>query len=115
MVPARQRWTATGLTVRRGETLTFNATGEIRFGGGADHKAPASGSSERAQDNPVPGVTTGTLIGRIGNGQPFVIGSQASLQAPAAGQLFLGVNDTNLDDNDGSFQVRIQRAAVRSR
>ena len=25
---------------------------------------------------------------------------------PAAGQLFLGVNDTNLDDNDGSFQVR---------
>jgi hypothetical protein len=115
MVPARQRWTPTGLTVRRGESLTVSATGEIKFGGGADHKASAAGSNERAPDNPIPNATTGTLIGRIGNGQPFAIGSQMNLQAPAAGQLFLGVNDTNLDDNDGSYQVRIQRGAARSR
>jgi hypothetical protein len=115
MVPARQRWTATGLTVRRGETLTVNATGEIKFGGGADARASANGSNERSPENPIPGATTGTLIGRIGNGQPFVIGSQTTVQAPAAGQLFLGVNDTHLDDNDGSFQVRIQQAGARRR
>ena len=113
MVPARQRWTATGLTVRRGETLTVSATGEIRFAAGADAKASANGSSQRAADNPLPNATTGTLIGRVGNGQPFAIGSQASFQAPAAGQLFLGVNDTNLDDNDGSFQVQVRQSAVR--
>lgn len=115
MVPARQRWTATGLTVRRGETLTVSATGEIKFGGGPDARASANGSNERSPENPIPASTTGTLIGRIGNGQPFAIGSQTTLQAPAAGQLFLGVNDTHLDDNDGSFQVRIQQAGVRTR
>ena len=112
LVPARQRWTATGLTVRRGETLTFNASGEIRFGAGADARATAGGSGERSNENPVPTATTGTLIGRVGNGQPFAIGAQASVPMPAAGQLFLGVNDTHLDDNDGSFIVRIQRGAA---
>jgi hypothetical protein len=115
MVPARQRWTATGLTVRRGETLTVSATGEIRFAANADSKASANGSGERAPDNPLPNATTGALIGRVGDGQAFAVGSQTSFQAPAAGQLFLGVNDTNLDDNDGSFQVQVQRTAVRSR
>jgi hypothetical protein len=115
MVPARQRWTATGLTVRRGETVTVKATGEIKFGAGADARASANGSGERSPDNPLPNATTGTLIGRVGNGQPFAIGSQASFQAPAAGQLFLGVNDTNLDDNDGSFQVQLQQSTVRTR
>jgi hypothetical protein len=115
MVPARQRWTATGLTVRRGETLTVRATGEIKFAAGAESKASVNGSSERNPDNPLPNVTTGALIGRVGNGQPFEIGSKTSFQAPAAGQLFLGVNDTHLDDNDGSFQVQLQRGAARPR
>jgi hypothetical protein len=112
LVPARQRWTPTGLTVRRGETLTFNATGEVRLGAGADARATAGGSGERSNENPVPTATTGTLIGRVGNGQPFAIGAQGSVPMPAAGQLFLGVNDTHLDDNDGSFMVRIQRGAA---
>ena len=47
MVPARQRWTATGLTLRRGETITVNATGEIRFAAAADSKASPNGSGER--------------------------------------------------------------------
>jgi hypothetical protein len=109
MVPARQRWTATGLIVKRGERLTVNSSGEIRFAAAANATASPNGSGERSVDNPLPNATTGTLIGRVGNGQPFAIGSQGSFQAPAAGQLFLGVNDTHLDDNDGSFQVRLQR------
>jgi hypothetical protein len=112
MVPARQRWTATGLTVRRGETVTLNATGEIRFGAGENDRASAGGSAQRMGENPVPSATTGTLIGRVGNGQPFAIGSQERVQMPAAGQLFLGVNDTHLDDNDGAFQVRVQSGGV---
>ena len=108
MVPARQRWTATGLTVQRGEALTVNATGEIRFGAGENDRATVGGSGQQVGGNPVPNATTGTLIGRVGNGQAFAIGSQTRVQMPAAGQLFLGVNDTHLDDNDGSFQVRVQ-------
>jgi len=111
-VSAQQAWTPTGLVVSRGETLTIIATGDINFGAGA---ASSNGSSERNAANPVPTVGTGALIARIGNGQPFPIGSQTRFQAPAAGQLFLGINDTHVQDNDGTFQVQVQRGAVRSR
>ena len=49
------------------------------------------------------------MIGRIGNGQPFAIGNQTSIVMPAAGQLFLGVNDDGVDDNVGEFRVEITR------
>ena len=111
-VSAQQAWTPTGLIVRRGETLTISATGDINFGAGT---SSSNGSSERNAANPVPAVGTGALIARIGNGQPFPIGSQTRFQAPAAGQLFLGINDTHVQDNDGTFQVQIQRGAVRTR
>ncbi len=60
----------------------------------------------------MPGVPTGALIGRIGTGQPFLIGTASSIAAPAAGQLFLGINDSNVSDNQGSYQVEIQRSAT---
>ena len=113
-VSAQQGWTATGLVVNRGETLTVNASGEIRFREGGPANSPA-GSSEMGEGNPMPSVPTGALIGRIGNGRPFLIGSQTRIQAPAAGQLFLGINDTHLADNAGSFQVQVQRGNVRRR
>jgi len=111
-VSAQQGWTATGLVVNRGETLTVNATGEIRFREGGAANSPA-GSSELGEGNPMPSAPTGALIGRIGNGRPFLIGSQTRIQAPVAGQLFLGINDTHLADNAGSFQVQVQRGARR--
>jgi hypothetical protein len=107
MVPAQQAWTPTGLAVRRGERLTFTANGQITFPG----TASPQGSSETNQGNPLPAAPTGALIGKIGqNGQPFVIGNSATITAPAAGQLFVGINDGHFGDNNGSFQVQIQRA-----
>jgi hypothetical protein len=111
-VSAQQAWTPTGVIVARGETVTVSATGDINFGAGT---SSSNGSSERNAANPVPTVGTGALIARIGNGQPFPIGSQTRFQAPAAGQLFLGINDTHVQDNDGTYQVQIQRGAVRTR
>jgi hypothetical protein len=32
---------------------------------------------------------------------------------PASGQLFLGINDDNLTDNQGGFRVLIQRSGNR--
>lgn len=114
VVDARQRWTPTGITVRRGETLTLNTTGEIRLGPNADDvAAPAGSTSGRmAPDAPLPNSLAGALIGRIGNGRPFGIGNQTSIPAAAAGQLFLSVNDGQLDDNTGEFRVEITRSGV---
>ena len=59
----------------------------------------------------MPNTLAGALIGRIGNGAPFGIGNQTTLVTPAAGQLFLGVNDGDLNDNTGEFRVEITRAS----
>lgn len=111
-VPATQQWTATGITVRRGETLTFNTTGQVRLSTDASDLAGSAGSTtgRYAANAPIPSALAGALIGRIGNGQPFGIGNLTTIQAPAAGQLFLGINDDNLADNLGGFRVEITRS-----
>ena len=112
-VSPKQPWTATGLTVRRGEILTFNATGEVQLSGDTNDVATAFGSKSgrKASNSPLPNVLAGALIGRIGtNGQPFAIGSGVSVPMPAAGQLFLGINDDGFEDNQGEMRVDVTRA-----
>jgi hypothetical protein len=113
-VSARQPWTPTGITVRRGETLSFNAEGEIRISGNPDDVATPSGVRVQRFDRraPMPGTLAGALIGRIGNSEPFGIGTGNSFPAPAAGQLFLGINDSNFGDNEGEFRVQVQRSGA---
>lgn len=109
-VSARQQWTSTGITVRRGQTITLNTTGEVKLGPDANDVATAAGSQagRYAQNAPLPGTLAGALIGKIGvNGTPFGIGTQTSVPMPAAGVLFLGVNDDDLNNNDGEFRVQI--------
>jgi len=112
-VSAREQWTPTGITVRRGEPLTINASGEIKIGGPGNPTASPAGAGATERANPIPSVPTGALMGRIGSGAPFLIGNQTQIQAPAAGQLFLGVNDSHLQDNEGSFQVQVHRTSLR--
>jgi len=111
-VSAKQPWTATGLTVRKGETLNFNATGEIQLSTDTNDISSAYGakSGRKASNSPLPQVLAGALIGKIGpNGQPFPIGTGVPVTVPAAGQLFLGINDDGFDDNAGEFRVDITR------
>ena len=112
---AQQHWSPTGVLLNRGEVFTVKASGEITIGGGDNPKSTPGGAGRMDPENPMPGVPTGALIGRIGNGQPFVIGTQTRVAAPAAGQLFLGINDTNVADNQGAYQVEIQRTGGRTR
>jgi hypothetical protein len=115
VVSAKQQWTPTGITVRRGEVLTFNTTGQIQLSTDAnDIATPAGARTPRyAAGSPLPRELAGALIGRIGNGQPFGIGTNTSVTAPAAGILFLGINDDDLNDNSGEFRVEITRTARR--
>lgn len=112
-VSSKQQWTPTGITVRRGERVTFNATGEIQLGLDAGDAATAAGarSQRMAPGAPLPRAAAGTLIGRIGeNGAPFAIGTTRTIQMPAEGVLYLGINDDGLNDNSGEFRVEIQRS-----
>ena len=111
-VPGNQQWTSTGLTVRRGEVLTFRTTGEVQWSpDAADMAGPAGARSQRyAGGAPLPKNFAGALIARVGNGEPFPIGDQTSVTMPAAGMLFLGINDDNVSDNQGGFRVLVTRS-----
>lgn len=111
-VPGNQQWTATGLTVRSGEVLTFQTTGEVRYTPDPNEVAGPAGSKAQHKIGgaPLPQDFAGALIARVGNGQPFAIGNQTSVPMPASGQLFLGINDDNVSDNQGGFRVNITRS-----
>jgi hypothetical protein len=110
-ISPKQAWTSTGLTVRKGDVLTFRGSGEIQLSSDASDVANGNGSrsNRRAANAPLPNVAAGMLIGRVGNGQPFPIGEQATVTMPADGQLFLGINDDGFDDNQGEMRVEITR------
>lgn len=111
IVPGNQQWTPTNITVKSGETLRFQTTGEVRFTGDPNDRAQAAGSfaQKYVPSAPVPAAYAGALIGRVNNGRPFAIGDQSSVRMPASGTLFLGINDDNVSDNSGQFQVVISR------
>jgi len=115
-VNAKQPWTSTGMTVRKGEVLSFNATGEVQLSSDPNDVATAFGSKSgrKAANAPLPNVLAGALIGRIGTtGQPFAIGSGVPVTMPAAGQLFLGINDDGFEDNQGELRVDVTRQSRR--
>lgn len=128
-VEATQPWTDTGLSVTQGDRVSFQASGQVKVNprltatpDGSDVNAAAgstrqgnrrdyrdASSRDGAYPNggyPIPGAAVGALVGRVGNGAPFGIGTQTQpLVMPESGRLMLGVNDNNLNDNSGSFTV----------
>ena len=109
-IPANQPWTATNVTVRKGQRVAFSATGQIQLSTDTNDIADANGSKQAryAANAPLKNVLAGALIGKIGpNGAPFPVGQQ-TLTMPASGVLYLGVNDDGFGDNQGTFQVVIR-------
>jgi hypothetical protein len=109
-VPASSGWVSTGINVRQGDQVTFNATGEVQLSDNAADRARPAGTTRVAPQAPLPTVNAGALIGRIGpNGQPFGIGDQTMVAMPGTGMLYLAVNDDERTDNAGEFIVVANR------
>jgi hypothetical protein len=114
-VQGNQAWTDTGINVRRGQPMIFTTSGEIQVGSGRstgpDGVDPTGGDTARY---PIRSMGLGGLIGRVGNSAPFRIGSNSQpIRMPAAGRLFLGVNDDHHPDNNGAFSVVVKSAIAR--
>lgn len=110
-VQANQAWTPSGVTVRKGERWAFQTSGQIAFGQSAGQTSGPDGSGPAAGPGfPVPQMPVGGLIGKVGNGAPFPIGSNSQpIVMPETGQLMLGINDNQLGDNSGYFTVTIAK------
>ena len=111
-VPGNAGWVATPLTVRKGDLVMFNVTGQVQLSDDSNDKAEAAGSlsQRRAAGSPLPQNLAGALIARVGNSAPFPIGNVTTpVTMPSDGQLYLGINDDEVSDNRGEFVVKMTR------
>jgi hypothetical protein len=70
---------------------------------------PEGRTGETSDKYPMPTMQAGALIGRVGTGAPFSIGTQQTpIQMQSGGTLQLGINDDFFGDNTGRFSVTIQ-------
>ena len=107
-VAANVPWIDTGIDVRSGQTIYFEATGEVRWGRDRRDGPEGERNSPSNPGRPMPNRPAAALIGKIGNQSNdfFIIGAeQGPIRVRSSGRLFLGVNDDFLPDNTGNFRV----------
>jgi hypothetical protein len=112
---AANGWTNSGLVVRRGQRIRISATGSVALGRGRTSSAagvPAIPDNEKLMRS----YPTGALIAVIGddNDDFIFIGGRREFISQRDGVLFLGVNEGNLSDNTGAYDVVIEAEAMGS-
>jgi hypothetical protein len=109
---ANNGWTNSGLVVRKGQRLRISASGRISLGRG---RFSTPGGLMNVQDNDklMRNEATGALIAVIGddNDDFILIGPRREFVAQRDGVLFLGVNEGDLTDNTGSYDIVIEAEA----
>jgi len=104
-----QPWTSTRLELTAGSVVTITASGFINIVGPNDPGKPPDGEpSCIAPDGFLaPGLPCWSLLGRVGNGDIFFIGSNLIFTVQNDGSLFLGVNDNVFIDNFGGWTATV--------
>jgi hypothetical protein len=110
---AANGWTNSGLVVRRGQRIRITASGRVSLGGGRV-STPAGVPAITDNDKLMRSYPTGSLIAVIGddNDDFIFIGQRREFIAQRDGVLFLGVNEGNLNDNTGAYDVVIEAEAM---
>ena len=105
-------WTNSGLVVRRGQRLRITSSGRVDLGK-RGFSTPAGLPMANDNDRLMRTEPTGGLIGVIGddNDQFVFIGAKHEFIAQRDGVLFLGINEGDLTDNRGSYDVVIEAEA----
>jgi hypothetical protein len=108
-VYAEDGWTDTGFEVEPGDDVVIKVlSGEWSPWPEESFDALGSGGDPRCDCNILAGVSHAALIGRIGDGRPFLVGAEYHHAVGEAGRLYLGINDTRLEDNSGRLRVRVR-------
>jgi hypothetical protein len=108
IVSADVSWNDTGIDVRPGQTVYFEAQGQVTWGQGRRDGPAGERNSPANPGRPMGNRNAAALIGKIGNdsGDLFFIGDESGpVRLRGNGRLYLGVNDDVLTDNRGNFRV----------
>jgi hypothetical protein len=106
-VSATTEFSDTGIEVRAGQTLAFEASGQVRWGNDRRDGPGGERNSPFNQARPLPNRPGGALIGRIGGDVFFIGDERGPIRIRNSGRLELGINDEYLADNSGSFRVTV--------
>ena len=105
-------WTNSGLVVRKGQRLKITASGRVSLG---RSRFSTPGGIPTIVDNEklMRTEATGALIAVIGddNDDFILIGPRRDFVAQRDGVLFLGVNEGDLADNTGTYDIVIEAEA----
>ena len=118
---ASNGWTNSGLVVRRGQRLRITASGRVSLGKDSTGKdiwsTPDGWPNRPDRDKLMRNQPTGGLIAVIGddNDDFIFVGRSRDFVAQRDGVLFLGVNEGNLSDNSGFFEVVIEAETSNTR
>ena len=109
---ANNGWTNSGLVVRKGQRLRISASGRVSLGRGR-FSTPGGLATIQDSDKLMRSEPTGALIAVIGddNDDFLLIGPRREFVAQRDGVLFLGVNEGDLADNTGSYDIVIEAEA----
>lgn len=105
-------WTNSGLVVRKGQRIRITASGRVSLGKGR-FATPGGVSTINDTDKLMRNESTGALIAVIGddNDDFLLIGPRREFVAQRDGVLFLGVNEGDLADNTGTYDIVIEAEA----
>jgi serine/threonine protein kinase len=107
LVLANAKWTQTSIDIEIGDYVRISVKGQWTNNKNRIEYYGPNGHSEWTNNSLLPNVKIGTLIGRIGNNTPFIIGSSKSFTASHTGTLRLSMNDSNFTDNAGEMNVTV--------
>jgi CHAT domain-containing protein len=109
-VAGNQSWTDAGVACEPGKSVQLAATGTV-------YHDPTNGVGPEGATNPdlrqfnLPGLSDANhsgLVASLDKKAPFtVVGSSATYDCAAAGELYLGPNDGGVDNNHGEWTVTV--------
>jgi hypothetical protein len=105
IVSADVAWNDSGVDVRAGQTVYFEAQGQVRWGRDRRDGPAGERNSPSNPNRPMGNRNAAALIGKIGNDMFFIGDETGPVRLRSSGRLYLGVNDDVLTDNSGNFRV----------
>lgn len=108
-VLATKGWQATNVDVAEEDVLEISASGSWSYYYWRSRPSGPEGVELRELDGEdVSGFPYMALLGRIGDGHPFVVGRGTTVAVEHRGQLFFEPNDLWVSSNKGSLNVQIK-------
>jgi hypothetical protein len=114
-IPASQQWVDTKIVLRTGEKIRITAEGSVSYPKGKTF-GPAGlprSIKDVIHEYAVIDGAHGAVIAQLGTGDgahAFLVGESTEYEAPVAGKLFVGINQSlkNANEADGGFHITVE-------